>query len=315
MSESFQEKIFETFSQQEGQSVKKYGGTGLGLSITKKLVELMNGTISVKSKSNQGTTIKVVIPNIVASEEFEQRLVTPKIDFEDLKFLSATILIADDVVYNRDYVKGILRETEIVILEAENGALALNLLKTNKVDLIITDIKMPVMDGFELLKNIKNDNTLKNIPVLASTAAVMKKEQEVLKNKGFSGYVVKPFEINDLYEELIKFLKYTLINETSDNNNIDVIISNSISDDDKIKLLQALENDHKNIWEGFAEQQPMDEVQEFANNLLKTATKYPHHLVIAYANKLNEAVDGFDIYNLLKYLKQFPQLIENIRNS
>jgi CheY-like chemotaxis protein len=249
------------------------------------------------------------------AEEFEQKISKPKIEIENINFEKATLLIADDVKYNREYIKGILRDTQIEILEAENGEIALKLAKEHTLDLIITDIKMPVMDGIELLGKLRENEKLQHIPVIASTAAVMKAEQEHIKNTGFNGFVVKPFEINDLYVELIKFLKHKTVNESMDSNQVKQNDIVKLSDTEKAELMDKLKGDLHKIWEGFGEQQPMEEVEAFANSLLELTQKYAHPLIIAYANNLNEAVAGFDIYSLLKYLKQYPQLIENITNN
>lgn len=315
MTKEYQERIFESFSQQEGQSVKKYGGTGLGLSITKKLVELMKGNIQVVSETNVGTIVTITISNVLVSKQFEIKETSSEIDFENLKFSKASILVADDVAHNREYIVGILRDTDVSIIEAENGEVALELLKKNKVELVITDIKMPVMNGIDLLKNIKKDNTLKDIPVIASTAAAMKKEQEALKKQGFNGFVVKPFEIKDFYSVLVDFLSYELINEKADADVLEPSEELSLSQKEIDKLVNLLKGDLMQIWKGFAEQQPMDEVEAFANKLLDLTNEIAHPQVINYANKLHEAIEGFDIYNLLKYLKNFPKLIENINNS
>ncbi|MBI9065712.1 MAG: response regulator [Salinivirgaceae bacterium] len=315
MSESYQKKLFESFSQQDGQSIKKYGGTGLGLSITKKLIELMNGTISIKSKPNEGTIVTLFIPNVIVAKEFEHKPLSPRIDIENLYFNEATLLLADDVLYNRSYIKGILRDTPIKIIEAEDGKIALKLAKENPVDLIITDIKMPVMNGIEFLKAIKSDPGLKNIPVIASTAAAMKKEQDELKQLGFNGFVIKPFEINDLYEELIKFLAHDVLTKEPEEVPEDLPVLPNLSPFELKLLTGILEGELYQVWKGFEEQQPMDEVEAFANSLLDKTKKHKHPLVIKYGNDLLEAIQGFDIYNLLKYLKQYQQIIENIKNQ
>ncbi|MBI9066640.1 MAG: PAS domain S-box protein [Salinivirgaceae bacterium] len=315
MSESFQKKLFESFSQQEGQSVKKYGGTGLGLSITKKLVELMKGSISVESESKKGTTVTVFIPNVVVSREFEHKTSKPEIDIEKIYFEKATLLVADDVGYNRDYVKGILRETQIHILEAENGEIALKMANENHVDLIISDIKMPVMDGIELLKNLRQTEKLKDIPVIASTAAVMKKEQEAVKEKGFDSFVVKPFEINDLYKELIKFLKYQMLGEPEEVIDDVELFNLNLSESQTAELINILDEVLFNEWKNFEEQQPMDEVEAFAIKVKDFGEKYSSIDLINYGNKLKEAVEGFDIYNLLKYIKQYKQVVESIKTK
>jgi PAS domain S-box-containing protein len=315
MSQDFQKRVFQTFTQQEGQSIKKYSGTGLGLAITKKLIQLMNGSIELSSVINKGTIFAFTLPDIVVSHISKPKAEIPKVDYRAIVFEPATILIADDVEFNRDYIQGILHNTPLNVLFACDGADAYKMALELKPNLILTDIKMPNLDGFGLLNKIKQHTDLSDIPIVAISAAVMKDEIEQIDNSEFSSLLIKPFEIHEFYAVLIKYLKYTVEGSAGIENKDKQFIEVMLSHEQKKELIKNLEGELFLIWQGFAEQQPMEEVEAFATLLLELTQKYAHPLIIEYANNLNEAVAGFDIYSLLKYLKQYPQLIENIEHN
>ncbi len=155
ISKEMQEEIFNPFVQVQGQNVKKYGGTGLGLAITYRLVHLMNGTITLQSKLNIGSSFKIRIPEVSYLRDIEKRMEEIHLDTEDIEFEKATIIVVDDVEHNRKYLIDALKKTNIKVIEAEDGQKAFNLAKKIVPDLIITDIRMPVLDGFSLLDKLK----------------------------------------------------------------------------------------------------------------------------------------------------------------
>jgi signal transduction histidine kinase/ligand-binding sensor domain-containing protein/CheY-like chemotaxis protein len=315
MSKEFQAHLFESFSQQDGQSNKKYGGTGLGLAISKKLVEIMNGKIEVYSEPDKGTTFTIILNKIPISNDIKPHLKYDEIDTRTIVFEKTVILVVDDILLNRKYIKGILRETAIEIIYAENGHDALELALSNIPDLILTDIKMPILDGFGLLKKLKENDKLSHIPVIAISAAAMQKEQNEIKEGGFSGYIVNPYKTDELYRELIKYLPYKTIAPKEKLIDADGFHEQVLSTTLKNQLLSELRGPFMVQWKKFEIQQPMDEVQKFGADLKELTKDYPHKELNSYANKLNEAVEGFDISSLLKYLKQFPQLIDQIETK
>jgi PAS domain S-box-containing protein len=316
MTEEYQNRLFESFSQQSGQSIKKYGGSGLGLPLSKKMVELMGGKLMISSTFNRGTTVVIIIPNVVIAKTLVKKGIKRKIKIEHIRFHEATVLIADDVEYNRNYIKGILYETKIKLLEAENGEKAMQLIQKNKPDLIITDIKMPVLTGIELLNKLKKHDNLKKIPVIASTAAATKTEQEEIKRHGFDGLIIKPYRIEDLYIQLMNFLKYdnTEPVETAkdEKNNLQLT---GLSPAKKDEILKLLNGDLHVQWLKFKEQQPMDEVDVFAQKILALGMDFNCESIVQFGKNLHEAVENFDIYSLLKTLDKYPQLISNIENK
>jgi CheY-like chemotaxis protein len=176
ISDEFQKHIFNPFTQLAGQ--KKFGGTGLGLAITNRLIKLMNGTISLKSELSKGSVFQIILPEVAFLRDFENRGSEIQLNTQDIEFEKANIIVADDIESNRKYLIDALKNTNITIAEAEDGQIAYLLAKKIIPDLIIADIRMPKLNGFELLDKLKQDKKLKHIPVIAYSASVMRDQKE-----------------------------------------------------------------------------------------------------------------------------------------
>lgn len=209
-----QERIFRAFEQQEGQSTREYGGTGLGLAISKKLVEMMGGELSLRSEVGEGSCFRVKICNVeIASVD---QLVDSELpDSSRYRFKPAKILVADDVALNRQLVKDLLDGTDFVIKEAENGEQAMSIAQQWQPDLVLMDIRMPVMDGYEATSKMKQQTATKHIPVVALTASVMSKDEHKIEDAGFDCYLKKPVSSSELYAGMATFLEHSVINEHS----------------------------------------------------------------------------------------------------
>ncbi len=202
--ESQIDTIFESFRQADGQDIKTFGGTGLGLSITKNLIELMGGKISVQSEINKGSEFTISLNNIeiVSSDNFELK---DKENSND-EILPITVLYADDMAINRELVKAMIQENKITIIEAENGQEILDILKNTLPNLILTDIRMPVLDGYEAAKIIKKNKRFSEIPIVALTAYAI--DSEILKyGKVFDAYLTKPLTKDKILETIRNFFK------------------------------------------------------------------------------------------------------------
>ena len=140
------DSIFEPFIQQSGQDVMRFGGSGLGLSITKKLVEMMGGTISVTSKLGVGSIFRIYIQELEISS-LAHNGKEHDLEISNIKFDPARILLVEDIESNRKVVTGFLERFHFTIMEAQNGRIALELLATNSFDLILMDMQMPELDG------------------------------------------------------------------------------------------------------------------------------------------------------------------------
>jgi two-component system sensor histidine kinase EvgS len=203
-------KIFEAFTQQEGKSTRKYGGIGLGLTISKRLTEMMNGEISFRSEQGQGSTFEVRLRDVAVSGTLSLTEAEKSASSEE-KIIAEnkTILIADDVSTNRLLLKAFFKNTKIRILEAGDGLQAVNAAEQALPDVVLMDISMPVMDGYEAAKKIKEQIRSKTIPVIAVTAYAMPQDKQRILAAGFDGYLAKPVRRAVLFQELSRFIPYT----------------------------------------------------------------------------------------------------------
>ena len=306
--------IFRSFQQQEGQSTKKYGGTGLGLTITKRLVELMNGTISVTSGLNKGSTFKIVIPDVAFLRDLERIDQDLFIDIGTIIFDEATLLVVDDVEHNRKFLMDALNSTAIRVFEAENGEQAYNLAREIIPDIIIVDIRMPVMDGFEFLKLIKSDKRLKHIPVIAYSASVMKSQKEKISHSDFAGFLIKPVQITELYLELMNNLSYqTVKTDQSPETGLPEKDLSTTAIENLPNIIEILETELKDKWETFSKKQPMNDVKEFGKKIIALGENNSAKIITDYGKNLVNATEAFDINTILLLLKRYPKLIEKIK--
>lgn len=220
-----EEKIEHIFSDydQIGEA-KAVDGIGLGLCISKQLVELMGGTIDVKSKYGEGSTFLVRIPQTVVdrdpsgdfSIENENNIVSRKAHRHSFTAENANLLVVDDVLVNLNVVRLLLRETKINIDLAESGAEALEYLSKKHYDIVLMDHVMPKMDGIETLQRIRkmegSDN--KDIPVIALTANTISGSESIYAAAGFCDYLTKPVKVNELERSLIEYLPADKVNIT-----------------------------------------------------------------------------------------------------
>lgn len=200
-------KIFKEFEQAEDSTTRKYGGSGLGLTIVKQLIELHGGSINVNSEINKGTRISVDISYEIGNlNDLASNAV--KINTNNYQFDNLKILIVDDEPYNRLLIISILKKFNIKYTEATNGEEALFEHENNAYDIILMDIRMPLMDGYETTKIIrKNTNSDKNnIPIIALTAAVSVSDKERYKKVGMNGFLAKPFKENELLSVILSTL-------------------------------------------------------------------------------------------------------------
>ncbi len=204
MEAEFAEKIFEAFQQEYSSVTRKYGGTGLGMQICKQLVEMMEGTIEVKSKKGVGTNIAVTIefPEGKA-EDIHRNEIMP---FEAHMLKGKKILVADDNDMNRFLITVVFQNYNSIVIEARNGKEAIDALAKEPVDIVLMDVQMPVMDGLQATRYIRE--VLKsNVPVIALTANAIKGDHEKYMESGMNSYVLKPFNEDDLIRAIIKQLE------------------------------------------------------------------------------------------------------------
>lgn len=205
-----QERIFEAFEQRSGQDRARYGGTGLGLAITRRLVELMNGAISVSSTPGEGSRFKIELSDVkIASPENRPSESGPS-TFENIAFSPARVLIVDDVESNRVLLTEILAKAGLDIITATNGQEAVLKAREANPALILMDLRMPVLNGIEAMKQLKRSGDTSRIPIVALSASATQRDKTAALQRGFDGFLPKPFTIERLIGEVSRHLDHTI---------------------------------------------------------------------------------------------------------
>ncbi|WP_462152618.1 ATP-binding protein [Pseudoalteromonas xiamenensis] len=203
MNSETQNRLFKRFTQADSSTTRRYGGSGLGLAISKSLVDLMKGTIHVQSRPNYGTTMTVTIPLFPSEEELN--LMSQGASQCHLDLTDRVILIAEDNPLNALIYRSMLSPTKATIQVAENGQEAVALFESLDPDIILMDIQMPVMDGIEACRRIREKNAA--VPIIAVTANVMMEDIETYEQEGFDDHVGKPLELTLLLGTIERFIK------------------------------------------------------------------------------------------------------------
>jgi signal transduction histidine kinase/CheY-like chemotaxis protein len=202
ISEKFKGKIFDEFSQEEKGGRSTYQGTGLGMAISKKFIELMNGSISVRSKLGEGTCFTVEI-RFDVDEEYK-----PKGGSGRLADLTGMrVLLVEDNELNMEIAREILTEAGLVITEAENGQIAVDVFTASAAgtfDAILMDVMMPVMNGYDATRAIRSSDhaQAQTIPIIAMTANAFRQDVEQAREAGMNAHVAKPIDIELLLSVL-----------------------------------------------------------------------------------------------------------------
>ena len=202
------EYVFERFTQVSGDSKRKYGGTGLGLTITKQLIELQGGKIEVKSKRYKGSVFTFYL-NFHKSITPEKEVKNVMLPDRSLRLDDSRILLVDDNLINQKVVVKCLENQGATVEVANNGKEAIDMLISNEYHLVIMDLQMPVMDGYEATKIIRTElsKQITNIPIIAMTASALISDKAKCLSSGMNDYIAKPFQAKDLYEKIIAQLE------------------------------------------------------------------------------------------------------------
>lgn len=255
--------IFENFEQASDDTTRKFGGTGLGLAISKKLLQLMDSHMELDSELGFGSifSFDLTLPidkkkNLKSKETFVQP------EFDNLSDLQINILVAEDNKANQIVLEKFLMKWGIKMEFVENGQLALERSKTELYDLILMDLQMPEMDGYQATKAIRklNSTYAQNLPIIALTASALLNVRKKVKELGMSDYITKPFDPEELYKKILKYRGK-------------VIKKTAVSTDHPIgiKLFKLADNDH-------------DFVKELAEHYSETYQSFLSHFLKAMEN-------------------------------
>jgi signal transduction histidine kinase/FixJ family two-component response regulator len=304
--------IFEAFKQKDGQSTKRFGGTGLGLSITKRLVEMMGGTITVQSEENKGSLFRIVIPHVSVVPAAAEPEALPSNVSDDIVFDPACILVVDDLTLNRLLIKEYLTQTPLTVIEAENGEDAVRVAKQQQPDLILMDIRMPVLDGIEATKQIGRDEATLGIPVVALTASVMEEERDSLMAMGFAGFLDKPVTEDALFRELKRFIGHAARQHEPHEMSASDLTPARI--DLFPQILELLENECMQHWTAIRKNLFFDEIDDFAREVSTLGDVHALAILSRYGTDLSAHVKAFDVEQVNSELSLYPQIVAKLKS-
>lgn len=225
--ESEQKKLFHAFSQADGSTTRNYGGTGLGLTISKQIVELMGGRIWFESLYGIGSSFIFEIELLEAKKSMVSKIVKPlplssiesRVSKEDIGLLAESkVLLAEDNTINQEIILGLLEHSNIELDIASDGREAIVMFRSKKYALILMDIQMPFMDGYEATKIIREED--KYIPIVALTANAMKEDMEKSAQAGINAHLNKPIEVKKLYKILLRYISKENLEKKSSLNGV-----------------------------------------------------------------------------------------------
>ncbi|MFO1006646.1 MAG: response regulator [Planctomycetaceae bacterium] len=208
-------RLFNAFVQADSSTTRKFGGTGLGLVISRKFARAMNGDVTVASELGKGSTFTIRIPLLpaksarwidaeTAGRELSKSRASQGLDPSHMRLKSARVLVVDDGEPNRELIRLVLRRTGLTVDEAENGQHAISAVEKQPYDIILMDMQMPVMDGYEAAKLLRQMG--RTMPIIALTGHAMKGDEEKCREAGCTGYLTKPVNIDELLKTVAEIV-------------------------------------------------------------------------------------------------------------
>ncbi len=286
------EKIFLPF-EQVGDDSRKSEGTGLGLAITQKIIEMMDSSINVQSKSGVGSLFEFQISCPVATDWMHSSSFTKKGKVIGYSGSKKQVLIVDDRWENRSVIVNLLSPLGFAMVEAENGLEALEKIGELPPDLIITDLSMPVVDGWEMLSQVRQSENFKNIPIIVSSASVYEMDKQQSLAAGGDDFLSKPVQAEELYVLLAKHLDLSWVYaETL------TVPTITVAMQAESEIVRPPASELANLIE-YARKGQMKGIEQELEKLTKSDAKYQ-----PFVNQLNQLVKDFNIQKIRQFLQQ-----------
>lgn len=304
--------IFDSFRQADGHLKKNHGGTGLGLTICKRLVQAMNGKISVTSALGQGSRFEIRLKDVAVSGAEEPETAKAIIG-KDIVFKSALVLVVDDEAFNRYMLSELLAKLNQDVIEAENGRQAVDIARKKVPDVIIMDVRMPVMDGNAAAKALKSDPETKDIPILSLTGDLVSRHGSPSDTPYYDGYLAKPVKLDALLDELSRFLEPGTAESASDTRPQDYLDALRLEEIvNPESLIHLLETEFLPRCHMFDDSLVISRVIAYGEELLSTAEKHNLKPLIVFSRDLLESASVFDITGIKQNFNELPGLIRDI---
>ncbi len=319
--------IFERFRQEDESVTRVYGGTGLGLAISKQLVELMAGQLQVESEKGKGSRFFFTLEFQITDEKVLHQI-PEKVKIVPRTLENKRILIVEDNEFNQFIVKSIIEKWGATTEIAENGVIAVELLKQTAYDIVLMDMQMPVMDGVTATRIIR-DEINKSIPIIALTANVTKEAIQRAYDAGMNEYITKPFDEEDLYIKLLKavgIIPEFIITEADSRDSVSFDILSEEIHFDLTKLSRFLSNNEEQVhlminkflqfipeyYQALLQAYKEDNFEE----IVLTSHKIKSSLDLIATQSIRDSITLIHHYSREKHnLDQLPELFKQIKTT
>ncbi len=309
ISPSDQQRIFDLFTQSEGQCNRKYGGTGLGLTITRRLVEMLDGKIAVTSTLGQGSTFSLEFSQIIVATP-QASTKSPVIEESLHQFQPAKFLVIDDISSNLALIQSYFHGTSHHLILLQDSTQALAIAQQELPDIVLLDMRMPNMDGHTIAQALRQDLQTAQIPIIILTASSLNRTQKQMASL-CQGFLSKPVSRQQLIMTLKLFLKPANTVETPSPPLILQPQSDPIAPDPQ--LLKALTLEVEQHWPRLEQLMITRELKQFLSRLQELNRHYPCLPLQNYLEQFAEYLHHFEAEKLTQTVKKFPQLLEHLR--
>jgi len=308
--EKNKKKIFDSFLQIESSAKRNYEGTGLGLYITKRNVDFLGGTINLHSAPKKGSIFVVNLKNLKIHSIAVKYRENDRHKIDAIQFEEASILVADDQEFNREILRYLLSQFNFEVFEVENGNDAILLAEKFKPSLIVMDLKMPKMDGYNALKKLRKNPETTDIPIIAFSSYEKGVNRENLLKFGFSDFLSKPVTFSKTIKILCKFLDYKNIDTKGQR---DFLMDfKEILNDERNKSL--LKKNLFNSWEKLNQKKTMKEQLEFANKLVGFGQDNKLDFIERFGELLIQSLKVYDVDKSREILEQIDHAFKKLKD-
>ncbi len=319
------DRIFQGFVQVEGQDQRRYGGTGLGLAITQRLVEMMGGTLHLESKPGQGSAFIVTLPDVAA--------VAPAYDLPSTTqecritgFNPAVILLVEDEPLNRILIQEYLFDTGLQLEVAEDGEEGIEKASDLVPDIIIMDLHLPGISGYEAIQQIRTNDKLDNTTIIVQSASALRQHMEKALSHGANSFISKPVKRNQLLQELARHLPHRVEKiipepELLPPNNDKLVQTNPFEhlSPDIIstlpEIIHYLETDIRQTWNKLAFAFSIEEARRVAQELIDLGDKYNLESLVQFGSSVKSYIDTFQVDKLIAMVPAYDNLMEQVNSA
>ncbi|MBD2112819.1 MULTISPECIES: ATP-binding protein [Cyanophyceae] len=320
IAEADQQRIFNAFTQSYGQSDRKFGGTGLGLAITYRLTQLMGGTIDVESQLGRGSTFICEFNRVAIAPEGSSQPTAAEAETDLNQWAPLKILVVDDARSNQDLIAGYFRNTHHRLLFAENGLEGVQMAQTHLPDLILLDLRMPLMDGQAAALALKQHELTRSIPIILITASLSYEGEAMLANDLYDGLLHKPVKRQQLLELMQRVVGAGVLptlerRSSTQAANPGAVALATLTPERLLALLTQLQAIAADCWQPLRQTLETRSLETFVERLQGALVVYPYPPLSDYLTTLTTQLEEFDWEHLPHTVNAFAPLLETLTHQ